>query len=113
MDDDRLVRGRWARRAATMLVSGAVAAGGLAALAAPAHAAPSGCTRSLTWNAYTLSCAEGDGQYRAGVECVKYVNLRWYYATRYGEWVAAGPGGSSRAVCPTGYGAQRGFGEVA
>ncbi|SEG83027.1 hypothetical protein SAMN04489712_115126 [Thermomonospora echinospora] len=111
MDSERTqdvpTRGRWARRAATMLVGGAIAAGGLAAVAAPAHAAPSGCTLTNQWTGYQATCTEGDGLYRAYARCTKLIFNspalpRRVYYNEYGEWATPGAGSISTARCPSG-----------
>jgi hypothetical protein len=100
---DTPTRGRWARRAATALVGGAIAAGGLAAVAAPAHAAPSGCSLSWVGGGFTVRCTEGDGLYRAKLECRKIGSTGIPYTSyRYGPWAAPGPDTYSTAWCDGG-----------
>ncbi|SEG83031.1 hypothetical protein SAMN04489712_115127 [Thermomonospora echinospora] len=100
---DMPARGRWARRAATVLVGGAIAAGGLAALAVPAHAAPTGCTVQYQYPGAKATCTEGDGLYRARATCLSMrmvgQRLVWSEYTRYGSWVAPGPDSASLADC--------------
>ncbi len=100
MNSGRMIApSRWGRRAVAVAVAVVVGGGGLGALAAPAHAEPSGCVYPRTM--WGVQCPEGDGEYRFKMVC--WVMNTWPRRRNvvYGPWVKAGPGTSSQvAGCP-------------
>ncbi|WP_157520938.1 hypothetical protein [Herbidospora daliensis] len=89
----------------------AAAAITLGVFAAPAAAAPSGCTGRYEHTTYVVACTTGDGTYRAWITCMSVGGpggMVWR-STVYGPWTAPGPGTSSAASCggtPLGAGTQ-------
>lgn len=95
-------RGTLPIRRAGRLIAGSLASTALlGVLSAPAAAAPTGCAGGYSGATYTVSCAGGDGVYRAFIGCMVFTGpggMGWR-TTVYGPWATAGPGTSSTAGC--------------
>ena len=70
-------------------VTAAVVVTGTVLTAAPAAAAPSGCTVTLSDKTATATCTSGDGEFRVGIDCGRWrpVFMEWQ---QFGPWVTVG-----------------------